>query len=57
MVVESGHQHRMDGWSLPPKIDIPCYQRFRVGGRVYRMLSRKGQVTATPSVKLLSPTG
>ncbi len=24
MVVESGHQHRMDGWSLLPKIDIPC---------------------------------
>ncbi len=27
VVVESGHQHRMDGQSLPPKICTPCYQR------------------------------
>jgi hypothetical protein len=25
VVVDSGHQHRMDGQSLPPKIDVPCY--------------------------------
>jgi hypothetical protein len=25
MVVDSGHQHRMDGRSLPPKTGVPCY--------------------------------
>ncbi len=29
----SSHKHRMDGLPLPSKIDIPCYQRQRVGGR------------------------
>ncbi len=24
VVVESGHQHRMDGQPLPPKVDISC---------------------------------
>jgi hypothetical protein len=27
VVVESGHQCRMHGRSLPPKIDVPRYQR------------------------------
>jgi hypothetical protein len=25
VVVDSGHQHRMDERSFPPKIDLPCY--------------------------------
>jgi hypothetical protein len=25
VVVDSGHQHRIDGQSLLPKIKVPCY--------------------------------
>ena len=25
VIVDSGHQHRMDGWSLLSKIEVPCH--------------------------------